>query len=204
MKILYQAGTLLVASALVLSSGCTKTKRINHYPDLEVPQQFEVTEKNEEQSKHSLDKSVDEPAESEFRPNEKDVTGTTSEGEGGEGSPRGTPMEQLSPIHFDLDADKLTTGATETLITHADFLKQNPDLHVVIRGHTDSSGTDEYNLSLGSRRAQAVRDRLVELGIEASRLETVSYGENLPLVEEDDDVARAKNRRAEFFVYTMQ
>lgn len=124
------------------------------------------------------------------------------EGPGGEFAPESRTIPELPPILFEFDQFALTDQAKAGLPVHATFLAQNPELRVVLRGHTDDSGTEEYNLSLGSRRALAVRDWLIrEGGIAAERLTTVSFGELLPASDLQTTQARAQNRRVEFFVY---
>ena len=80
----------------------------------------------------------------------------------------------------------------------ADYLRNNAAAVVQIEGHTDERGSIEYNLALGQRRAQSVKNYLVELGIDPSRLPTMSYGEERPAMEGSDEAAWEKNRRAEF------
>jgi len=103
-------------------------------------------------------------------------------------------------IHFDFDKSTLTSTARDILKRKAAFLRNNPDVRVIIEGHCDERGTDEYNLALGDRRANSAKDYLVDMGIEASRLTTISYGEEKPLDPRSTEAAWAKNRRAHFVV----
>ena len=82
------------------------------------------------------------------------------------------------------------------LDTNARFMENNPSLLVQIEGHCDERGTVEYNIALGHRRSQAVKDYLVSLGVDASRIDTVSYGEERPADSGHDESAWSKNRRA--------
>ncbi len=123
---------------------------------------------------------------------------------GGEKGPEGTPIPELANVYFSLDSDELDQAAESVLKRNATYLKNQDELQVVLRGHTDDQGTEEYNFSLGSNRAQSVRDYLIDAGIDGSRLETVSFGETLRIEEGDDESARAQNRRVEFFVYTIE
>ncbi|KIH77642.1 peptidoglycan-associated lipoprotein [Geoalkalibacter ferrihydriticus] len=104
----------------------------------------------------------------------------------------------LERVHFEFDAFTLSSRAQEILTRNAAYLRANPEVKVLIEGHTDERGSDEYNLALGERRAQAVRNFLVSLGIAAERLSIISYGEELPLDPANHEDAWAKNRRAEF------
>jgi len=101
-------------------------------------------------------------------------------------------------IHFDFDKSTLTPAAREILRAKAMWLRDNADTAVVIEGHCDERGTTEYNLALGDRRAKAAKDFLVDMGISASRLSTISYGEERPLDPASNETAWAKNRRAQF------
>lgn len=106
----------------------------------------------------------------------------------------------LERIHFAYNQFTLEAQARVTLEQNAVFLRNNPTLKVVIEGHCDERGSDEYNLALGERRAVAARNYLVSLGIPANRLTVISYGEERPLVAEANEEAWAQNRRAEFKV----
>jgi peptidoglycan-associated lipoprotein len=83
-------------------------------------------------------------------------------------------------------------------------LKGNPSFHLLIEGHADERGTVEYNLALGERRAQAARDYLATLGVDPSRLETISYGEERPVDPDRNELAWALNRRDHFIVRVRQ
>jgi peptidoglycan-associated lipoprotein len=101
-------------------------------------------------------------------------------------------------VHFAFDSSILSPEAQKNLRNNADYLRNNPTARVVIEGHTDERGSAQYNLALGERRAKAVRDYLVMLGIDAQRLETVSYGAEMPIAEGRNEQAFQENRRAQF------
>ncbi len=103
-----------------------------------------------------------------------------------------------SKVYFAFDDSSLSAEAREILLAQARWLKANSDRTVIVEGHCDNRGTEEYNLALGSRRAQSVKDFLVNAGVEPSRIVTISYGEERPAVRENNEAAWAKNRRAEF------
>ena len=87
----------------------------------------------------------------------------------------------------------------------AKYLLENTQYHVIVEGHCDERGSDEYNRTLGERRALAVKDYLVNLGVGAERIETVSYGEEKPAVPDaTTDSQHGKNRRAEFVIGIRQ
>jgi peptidoglycan-associated lipoprotein len=105
-------------------------------------------------------------------------------------------------VYFDFDKYDLKPEARETIREHADWLLNNVDFQVILEGHCDERGTREYNLALGERRSESVRDYLLNLGIDTERLTTISYGEELPLDPTHTEEAWAKNRRVHFVVVT--
>jgi peptidoglycan-associated lipoprotein len=105
---------------------------------------------------------------------------------------------ELLVVHFPFDSSTLTQEAQDNLRANAEFLRQNPEARIVVEGHTDERGADEYNLALGERRAKAVREYLTLLGIDSSRMQTVSYGSQQPAERGGDEDAFSKNRRASF------
>jgi peptidoglycan-associated lipoprotein len=103
-------------------------------------------------------------------------------------------------IHFDYDKSNIRSGDASVLDQKIGILQANPDARIRISGHCDERGSDEYNLALGNRRATASKQYLVSHGIDAGRVETISYGEERPLDPGHNEEAWAKNRRAEFDV----
>jgi peptidoglycan-associated lipoprotein len=101
-------------------------------------------------------------------------------------------------IYFDYDRSSIRASETTKLQAVADYLKQNPKDDLAIEGHCDERGTSEYNRSLGERRAQSARELLVNQGVSATRIRTISYGEDKPAVMGMDETAYSKNRRCEF------
>jgi len=99
-------------------------------------------------------------------------------------------------VFFDYDSVVLNAEATSILDGQAAWLKQYPDVVITIEGHADERGTREYNLALGDRRANAVRNYLMALGIDQERILTISYGEERPADPGDHEAAWAQNRRA--------
>lgn len=103
-------------------------------------------------------------------------------------------------IYFDFDRSDLRADAREGLQANASYLKSNSGVSITIEGNCDERGSNEYNLALGKRRAEAAYKYLVDLGVESSRMTTVSYGEEKPAVEGHNELAWAKNRRDDFKV----
>ena len=103
-------------------------------------------------------------------------------------------------IYFDFDSIQLTPEDQEVLTKKGKWLRENPAATVIIEGHCDNRGTNEYNLALGEGRAQSARTFLMDLGIDISRLDTISYGEERPIDPQQTESAWAKNRRAHFVI----
>ena len=106
----------------------------------------------------------------------------------------------LSDIHFQLDSYDLDPQARSILNKNAEWLKDKRDAGLEIEGHADERGTIEYNLALGARRAKAGKDYMVVLGVSGKRIETISYGEELPVCSEHNADCWRRNRRAHFVV----
>jgi len=128
-------------------------------------------------------------------------TGASSLKQMQEGKSSATPASSpLKDVFFDFDRYDLSADARATLRANADWLKSNPSARVEIEGHCDERGTNEYNLALGAKRAQAAREFLSSLGIPAERLSTISYGEEIPVCQEHSEDCWRKNRRARFVI----
>lgn len=104
------------------------------------------------------------------------------------------------PIYFAFDEFELKPASRENLAQKANWLESHPEYSILIAGHCDERGTNEYNLALGDRRAETARKYLVNLGISEQRIETISYGEEKPAVRGHTEEAWSKNRRDEFRV----
>lgn len=104
----------------------------------------------------------------------------------------------LAPVYFEFDQADLSDQTRAALEQKAAVLRQFESVTVRVAGHTDGRGSDEYNLALGQRRGGIVKRYLMERGIAAARIEVVSYGEERPAAEGDDEAARSQSRRAEF------
>ena len=120
--------------------------------------------------------------------------------------PPAAPREVIAPVvvppladvFFDFDKSALRTDAVEQLKTNANWMQANASRKVLIEGHCDERGTNEYNLALGERRANAAKDYLVNLGAASSNLKTVSFGEERPFATGHDEAAWSQNRRDHF------
>jgi peptidoglycan-associated lipoprotein len=103
-------------------------------------------------------------------------------------------------IYFNYDESNLSDEAREKLARNADVLKGQPQFQVTIEGHCDERGTSEYNLALGERRANAVRDYLGSLGVTPARMRTISYGKERPVCTQNEESCWSQNRRAHMVV----
>jgi len=108
--------------------------------------------------------------------------------------------KEFANIYFEYDQYRVLNRDTATLEGIAGWLNENPDARILIEGHCDERGTNEYNMALGEQRALAARRYLVGLGIDSGRLTTISYGEERPAEFGDTESIWSKNRRAHFAV----
>jgi len=109
-------------------------------------------------------------------------------------------VADLTDVFFDFDKYDIRPNDAKTLDTNANWLKSNPNHLVLIEGHCDERGTNEYNLALGERRAKSTMNYLVSQGVQANRITIISYGEERPQCTEHTESCWAKNRRAHFLV----
>lgn len=106
----------------------------------------------------------------------------------------------LDDVYFEFDKSDLTEDTKAILNRYAEVIKANAGLNILIEGHCDERGTEEYNLALGERRAARVREYLASLGVSADTMKTISYGEARPKQEGSSEEAWSQNRRAHFLV----
>jgi len=104
----------------------------------------------------------------------------------------------MLPVYFDFDQSVIRQDQKGRMAKNAAFIKGNPKTLIVVEGNCDERGTNEYNMALGERRAQGAKKYLVNLGVAASRINTISYGEERPLNHGHDELAWSQNRRADF------
>lgn len=109
----------------------------------------------------------------------------------------GNKNPNLKNIYFGFDSSELTSASKQTLKENADYLAKVPGSKVILEGHCDERGTDEYNLALGERRARSAFEYLRSLGVSRDRMSTVSYGESKPAEAAHNEAAWSKNRRVE-------
>jgi len=107
-------------------------------------------------------------------------------------------LKEVQDAYFDLDKADIRNDARAALAKTTDFLRNYPQVNVVVEGHCDERGSTEYNLAMGDRRAAAVKQYLVSLGIGADRMSTVSYGKEKPFCTESNEDCWQRNRRGHF------
>jgi peptidoglycan-associated lipoprotein len=108
--------------------------------------------------------------------------------------------QQVKDIYFDYDAYTLASGDSAIIEQDASFLKQHPDIRIILGGHCDDRGSEEYNIALGQNRAEAVRNALVLDGIPSGRIKVISFGKEKPFCTTDDEQCWHQNRRAHFMM----
>ena len=109
-------------------------------------------------------------------------------------------VSPLQVVYFEFDKADVRSDMRTVLQRNAEWLRRHPRVKVSVEGNCDERGTEEYNMALGQRRAEAVKSYLVSLGIASNRLSTISYGEERPADPGHDESAWAKNRRVEFSI----
>ena len=179
--------TLIIAGLFV--SGCASKGVVKETEQPQSKKQMSATEQ-----KQTNDKSADKEASQEtVASKESDKTTSVD-------SMRLLKELQakMMDIHFDFDRYIIRNDEKPILKQVADTLRKNGNVKVTIEGNCDERGTNEYNLALGDRRAKAAKDFLLSLGIQAGRMDTVSYGEEKPLCTESNEACWAKNRRDHF------
>ena len=132
-----------------------------------------------------------------------DASGSLANTASTSGVEDGAFSAELEMVHFQYDASEIAPEWAEVLNRHAQWMKANGTMMVQVEGHCDERGTEEYNIALGQRRADAVRTYLVEQGVDPNRLSTISYGKMRPLTFDQTDDSHSLNRRAMFLVYQL-
>lgn len=174
---------LFLAGALVLAGGCKKR------PPTTVPDSQPTTE------------APDSTGETRVPPPSTPQTGRDVEGADLTGSLAEINQRgYLSDAFFDYDQSDLRDDARTTLAANAEWLKRNGAIQALVEGHADERGTSDYNLALGDRRANAAKDYLVSLGVDGSRIRTVSYGKERPGCDAATEECWQQNRRAHFVI----
>ena len=109
-------------------------------------------------------------------------------------------LDMVPSVHFDIESDRVGNGSRWVLNNNALWMKENPNAFIILEGHCDGRGSDEFNLELGDRRARNVREELIRLGASPSSFAIVSYGESRPIDTGNSGTSMYNNRRVAFVV----
>ena len=112
----------------------------------------------------------------------------------------GRTTAPMLPVYFDFDRYDIRADQKQRIIGNAEYLKNNAKVMVRVEGNCDERGTNEYNMALGERRATSAKNYLINLGVSAKRIKTISYGEEQPLNHGHDELAWSQNRRDDFVI----
>jgi peptidoglycan-associated lipoprotein len=181
-------------SAAIVASSCGKKAPENTTPAVDTAAENQRMRDSIAAAQAEADRLAREEAERLRRQQEADSLAALSR------SAEDVRNMLAAMIHFELDKSNIRSDDMGALDQKVAILQANPDLRIRVGGHCDERGSDEYNLALGNRRAQAAKQYLVSHGIDASRIETQSWGEERPMVDGHDESAWSQNRRAEFEV----
>lgn len=191
-KLWISLALLLVIPGLLFTASCAK-KTIKSQPTITQPAEDEAAKK-------AVEKAKQEELERQRALEEERLKAEEEEAKQQERIATAKELFENEDVYFDFDSSALLPMAQAVLEKKAEWLRNNPGGSVVIEGHCDERGTSEYNLALGDRRAKSVEAFLVDLGVSASRLITLSYGEERPTDSGRNEEAWAKNRRVHFII----
>ena len=196
-RLIYPALVLAIAIIMIVPA-CQQKKKISSQPPTTTAEE-EAKRKAEEKARHKeleRQKAIEEETLQEE--SIKDA-GLADEMETERKLTEQAVFEN-EDIHFEFDSIRLNPQGQEILRKKAQWLRENPRVRVVIEGHCDNRGTNEYNLALGDRRAHSAKVFLIDLGIDETRIQTLSLGEERPLDLGGTEQAWARNRRAHFVI----
>jgi len=179
----------LICSLTMVAGGCSKKEIVSPTPggDLSGGSSFSYPDTG------SAEGTLDDTA--------SQRNGSFGQGEQSDEYKRrhGRSSVQFQPVYFDFDQSNIRQDMIQNMVANAEYMKSSSE-SVVIEGNTDERGTNEYNLALGERRAISAKRYLVDLGIDSARIRTVSYGEERPLFEGQDEDSYQYNRRDDFVI----
>jgi len=196
MKKIFRQRTLLLFMGMAIYSGCAKQPLVTSDKPMGGPAQSAV--QTGAKSTPAQEKPAAVAASSATAPVAEQIQ---KKAKGSESAATATDLQSaLQKIYFDFDSSKLSDASRQTLATNYEVLKKNTSIRIRIEGNCDEHGSDEYNLALGERRAQAAANYLNKMGIPGERISTISYGKEKPTDPGHDENAWAKNRRDEFVI----
>lgn len=179
--------------ALILSFaafGCAQKEAVKQTDDTQQQQASQTGQEKADSAKKDGEKpNGQQAAKVESKDMHSDASGKVEE-----------VSDMFDDIHFDFDKFGIKESEKPTLKMVADYLIKNNNTKLLVEGHCDDRGTNEYNLGLGDRRAKSTKDYLAASGVKASRIEVISFGEEKPLCNEQNEGCWSKNRRAHFVI----
>ena len=184
--LLKQAATLLIAASFSLLTAC------GSMGDTEEPNNADV----EDRTGNGNNSENYEGQTGAYDSSDMAGGSTVATGVSGDLNDPNSPLS-IRTIYFEHDSTQINTQGQSALNAHAEYLSLNPKQHIVLEGHTDESGTRDYNLSLGERRGQAVEDFLSASGVSGQQMEVRSFGEENPVSFDQSESSRQLNRRVE-------
>lgn len=193
-------GLLVMVMAAALLAGCPKKPTIVKEEAAAPAVDMEAKAKEEAEAKARAEAEARAKEEAEAKARAEAEAKAKAEAEAAERAKAEAKKFKLEDIHFDLDKYDIKDKDREILSNLADWLSKNKSVKIEIEGHCDERGTNEYNLALGERRATNAKKYLVSLGIDASRIGTISYGEEKPLCTESSEECWFRNRRGHFVI----
>lgn len=173
---------IVLVLAVLVSSGCAKRA---------------TTQPETQPSQKQAEAGAEKVTEKKVGAGGESITSKDTEGTG-----MAAKEGLFEDVHFDFDKYDVKDNDKPTVKAVADWMSKNTAARLSVEGHCDDRGTNEYNLALGDRRAKAVKDYLVSLGVPSSRVDMISYGEEKPLCKDQTEECWAKNRRGHFVVLT--
>lgn len=194
--------TALLGSLIVVGSGCSKKSIVppgSTSADGGLNNGTDITYPQAEYSEGSIEGTLDDTPTSFQDVDNMVVDANTDQNSREYLIRQGRSSDKLVPVYFDFDQISIRGDMADKLVANAAYIQQT-NARIVIAGNCDERGTNEYNIALGEKRAQAVKQYLVYLGVNASQLRTVSYGEERPLFLGQDDFSWSQNRRADFII----
>lgn len=177
---------VLIVLSISLAFGCrTRAKKAEVFPEPVPP----VVEPEPTRPAVEVEPPTDFVKEPEVAA--EDLSGSTEEL-----TDRALRLGWVRDVFFEFDSFTLSADAQDALAVTASWLKTHPELTLLVEGHCDERGTQQYNLALGDRRANVAKDYIATLGVPSNRVRTISYGEERPFAQGSDESAWGQNRRA--------
>lgn len=186
-KIWIRIALVLVIPAMLFTTACAKKSVQSDISEAPVTQEEEAVQEDVK-----AEEAADQVQEESLASDEQ-----TTESEDEAKTEVSDAMAKMD-VFYAFDSSALSGVAQKALDAKAQWLLNNPEIKLVIEGHCDERGTTEYNLALGEKRALRAKTYLIDMGVEESRLQAISYGEERPFVKESNERAWAQNRRAHF------